>query len=409
MNPSREIQVSVALKDFHNRDEYYVREEFLIPLFRAAGYDAFGIKRIHRGVYLARKYRRAVARREHLFPDFVLSYRHVPLVVVDAKTPRKRIGSPEERTQIQSYCDTLACHAAILSNGLVTKGYIQRGRQLEEVFEITYDEAIELKWDDLLSFLDPNYHLARIMRLKEALRAYFTDDYIERALTMAVLQAQPSAAVEPLLARNRRSLAGHPGDMRGRALMAILAKNQAGHAPDLFFRVFMDSLEDPDPIVRENLFTCLDQRCEQLLANSPLARRALVAFEPVTLLERAVYLRLIKRTGVKITSAKRHNIRKGVGPWYEPYSRLEGYSSLPINLILGRPAMASYAQYHELLTKLPGFFSDLADDPTTHPESFKVARSCLSFSSRADVNLFSEFVRIATARQRSIIQWIMNG
>jgi hypothetical protein len=234
MNPSREIQVSVALKDFSNRDEFYVREEFLVPLFRAAGYDAFGTKRIQRGVYLGRKRRRGVARREHLFPDFVLSYRDIPLVVVDAKTPRRRLGSSEDRTQIQTYCNTLACHAAMLSNGLVTKGYVQRGRQLEEVFEITYDEAIETRWNDLLSFLDPNYHLARIMPLQEALRAYFTDDYIERALMMAVLQAQPSEAVEPLLARNRRSLAGHPGDMRGRALMAILAKNQAGHGDGVF-------------------------------------------------------------------------------------------------------------------------------------------------------------------------------
>ena len=87
-----EMQAAIRLKDFTHENEAYVREEFLVPLFRCSGYDAIGTSEILRGVNLARTCYPCTETR-HVFPDFVLAKNGIALWIIDAKTPISKPNS----------------------------------------------------------------------------------------------------------------------------------------------------------------------------------------------------------------------------------------------------------------------------------------------------------------------------
>lgn len=400
--PDIETRLSIRLKDFRNRNEAFVREEFLVPVFRSAGYDAVGPDEVLREVNLTKR-TPTLERRRHIFPDFVLAKNGIALWVVDAKAPTIRPGTPKNVEQIQSYCDKLQCPNAILSNALDTIVYKLVSGKMLEVNRFSKDEICGERWNELIDLLSAERTVSRIISFEDALRIYQTDEYVDRSFVMNILPIYSFSEIRRVL-ENPDSFIYRSPKFRDRALAALLGTPCAHFDPALFARIISMSLSDHERVVRENLFTCLVSNAS-MFSELHIAREVYDTV-PSTPLEQIVFLNFLRTTaqGRRILDAYRPTVS-----WLRAYVGCVQRNppvSFPLALPLKKPKTLSFRQYGDYLCSFPAIVEHVSDDPCTHPETIKVLESCLSYCAARHQPIYRYLCENATKGQRALINFL---
>ena len=162
-NYQQNIRIAISLKVFKNRNENFVREEFLVPVFNAAGYDAFGTDIVDRGVNLKKYVTKQKGNRLNIFPDFVLYKNNVPIWVIDAKSPRVKVDSRKNIEQISNYSNYIGCSNAILSNAKETILYKIYGSKVIVIDTFTLKAINNInKFENFINSISPEYAIRNI-------------------------------------------------------------------------------------------------------------------------------------------------------------------------------------------------------------------------------------------------------
>lgn len=398
------IRAAISLKDFKGRDECYVREEFLVPLFKAVGYDAFGSDIIARGVYLRSDPQNiASKKRAHVFPDFVLYKNKVPLWVVDAKSPKMKVNSQRNIEQVLEYSLRLKCQNAILSNAIETYAYKLQDDKLQDVLFINIDELRRDKFESLINLLKPECAVKNMYSFDEALDLYRTDDYIDRSYLMKILQLYSYEDIQSFLNDFGNKESYRSTHFRDRALPAILMSKHASKDKNLLNRISEFSLADRNSIVRENYFTCLTSGDSDI---SPDYHGEIVySHKHTTYLERVLYMTFLSTTQRGRNMLSSYNDLDSFLKQYSDLLLSNNPASFPIALLMKKPLNLSYLQYTRYLDTLPGLFEKIDKCPDSHIETFKVLNDCLAFAKSNNKNVYDRIVSMSSKRQRCILDY----
>lgn len=397
-----ETRLSIRLKDFKHRNEAFVREEFLVPVFRCAGYDAVGTEEVLREVNLAKR-TPASNNRRHIFPDFVLAKNGIALWIVDAKAPSTKPDRQKNIQQIQSYCDKLQCPNAMLSNALDTFVYRVSKNEMFVMNHFSKDDVCGESWDQLMDLLSPERTVTRIISFEDALRIYQTDEYVDRAFVMKVLQIYPFSESRRIL-ENPNSFIYRSPSFRDRALAALLGTSHAHCDPTLFARIVGSSLNDVECVVRENFLTSLISY-RNAFDDLDLPRE-IYDIAPSTPLEQLVFISFLK------TTARGRHILNTYRPTtaclrdYVACVQRNPPVSFPLALPLNKPKTLSFQQYNDYLCSLPSIVEHVANDQHSHPETIKVLESCLSYCAARNQAVYKCLSDMATARQRRLLDFL---
>jgi hypothetical protein len=397
-----EARTAIAMTDFRDQNEFFVREEFLVPLFRCAGYEATGIERTIRDANLSFGTDKVSAHvRRHIFPDFVLTRNGVGLWVVDAKSPKVQVDSPENLAQIESYSRRLDCPNVMISNAIETHAFLVDESGIRQTHLFSKEQVCTDRWHELLSLLSPASTLSRLISFHQALDLYQTDEYIDRSFIIKVLQIYPIADVLPLLEDHQNWIHSSEG-FRDRALFAILGASHGCEAPGVLQGIIESSLNDRESVVRENLLTCLVTSAGMIDAD--LLPKDLYAIRPSTALEEVVFAGFLGTTdrGRRLLSTY-----KPVHRWLRDYLSCVFSApgvSFPLALPLSKPRVLSFQGYEQYLMSLPPILRTVVEDGRTHPETIKVIESCLSFGAAQNRHVYEFLLRHATRSEKLVIQ-----
>ena len=401
------IITSIALKEFKGKDENFVREEFLVPIFKAAGYDAFGVDIIARGVNLSRYTdNNTNKKRQYIYPDFVLYKNKVPLWVIDAKSPKTKVNSNKNIEQIFCYCRYLNCKNAILSNAVETYMYSTNNNFTIEEDLFTLDDVCSHKFDLLIELLRPETVVKRIYTFDEAVKLYGTDDYVDRSFLMKLLQIYNFDEIESFLKKYITPNSNDISIFRYRALPSILITKHAKKNIQLFKTISNFSLSDPDCIVRENFLTCLI--CDRAYIQESDIIPNVFSMEGKTFLEKILHITFLSTTtSGKKTLKKGSNIRQSnMLKEFSSFLATTKPISFPIALPLKKPIYLNHIEYTKYLKYYPRLIEGLEKCPETHPETFKVINDCLKFAKNNNKSVFKIVISESSKKQKGIIEYL---
>lgn len=399
-----ETRISFSLKDFKNREENFVREEFLVPIFKAAGYDAFGSELIARGVNLSKnanfiKYK--TDGRNYIYPDFVLYSNDTPLWIVDAKSPKVKINSKKNIEQILSYSYRLACSNLILSNAIDTYIYEIRNSKLHELFHFTLDEIRINKWEKILNILSPENTIKKTLSFEEAINLYGTDDYIDRSALMKILQIYSFEEIKCFLTNSNNNSLYNSLHLRNRALPAILIAPNASKDTKLFQDIIMFSITDSDSVVRENLFTCLISNIETIKEDNLI--KEIYSIEPKTFLEELLFLTLLKNTVKGRQIIKKYKSSNRIISEYLKGLKNINTVSFPLALLIKKSKNIGYKEYYTYIKLLPLIIEGIEKCSNTHYETLTVLNHCLSYAKKMNESIYNILLQNTSRYQKNII------
>jgi Type I restriction enzyme R protein N terminus (HSDR_N) len=181
----------VALQN-ENRPEDYVREELVLPVLRSLGYESNSVSPIDRGVRLARHLGvgQVEHHREHLLPDLVLRVLGTAVWVVEVKSTKVRLGSPDQLRQVEAYARNpgLACSHVLLTNGVRYIAYkaTRNGTGLHrlgsfDVRALVSRASLRRRFDRLTS---PSGAYLRACRVDDVIEIYRDGDWPTRLVCM---------------------------------------------------------------------------------------------------------------------------------------------------------------------------------------------------------------------------------
>lgn len=399
-----DIKASINLKNFKNRDENYVREEFLIPIFKAAGYDAFGTEIVARGVNLKKYVLKQKGRRLNIYPDFVLYKNSVPIWVIDAKSPKIKVDSKTNIEQITNYSNYLGCNNAILSNAIETILYKTSTKNIATTDFFTIEDINSTsKFARLINSIRPEYAIRNIYSFNEAIELYGTDNYVDRSYLMKMLQVYSFQEIHPFLkdfSNPKSYLSKH---FRDRALPAILISKYNDKDNSLFKRIVEFSLNDSDAIVRENFLTCIISRNTYI--DPKYIWDYFFSHNCETVLERVLYISLLSAHRISKDFIKTKYLENSFIREFVDLLFTSRPVSFPIALLLQKPVSINYVEYVNYLSFLPSLIEKIEQCSNTHYETFKVLNDCLRFAKKNNINVYGQLFLKATKKQKSIMKF----
>jgi hypothetical protein len=399
--PTDDGYASIRVKDFSGRTEDYVREEFLIPLFRAAGYDAFGPYLIVRGRNLSAATSVSRRGRRHIYPDFVLESQNIPHWVVDAKSARVKLHIRKHYRQIIAYSIKLKTRNLILSNALETCIFRCTGNSLEIIRHFELHHMDDGLWHELIDTLRPERTVQKWLSFEKALHLYNTDNYVDRLLLMRVLQTYGFETTSKKLKDFGHSDLYRATSFRSKALASILIAPYAQRDPLLFSKITEWSLGDRDCVVRENCITTILSNWPQI--GESLLPHDILSIDRHTVLEEIVHWSLLRCTTKWETIQKTCGPRDPVIKRYIDLIEPEAPVSFPIALVLRKPPLMTYERFVEHLILFPALAERIYDNDNTHLETKKVLGYCVAFAKTSSPKVMDIVCRSATARQNEIL------
>ena len=393
---------SILFKDFSSENEFYVREEFLIPLFECAGYGSFGPSIIQRDVVLNRDIKQT--KRDHIYPDFVLSFKKFPLWIIDAKSPKIKLSTEKHIEQLTAYCKKLNCRNGILSNAIETIIYslVKEKLIVNSIYSISEIKSGRL--NELIEILSPQNTLKKVFTLPQLFNNYLTNQYVDRSMIMKAMQIFDKNAIEHLLNSNKSIIYGS-NHFRNRSLPAILISPFASDSNGLFKSILDFSLNDSNPIVRENMLTCLLTSKEALESKDLF--KYIKEYIPSTFLEKLFYLSTSKMYFSEDVSSlliKNNSFLKK----YSELLQTNTILSFPIALLLEKPRRINFNEYRNYLSLLPSIIEQTVIDKKTHSETYKVMKDCLSYCKEFNQSVFAFLVNKSTKKQLQIYNYLIN-
>lgn len=392
-----EIRLALTVKDFNNKDENYVREEFLIPLFKAAGYDAFGTNYIARGINL-KAYDGLEKGRRYIYPDFVLYKGNTPVWVIDAKTPKTTLYKKENFEQIKSYSFKLNCSNAILSNAKETFCINFNSNGTFNIDSVLLDDLLKANiWEKFIGKLRPEFYFIKKYDFSQVLDLYNNDNYIERSFIMDVLQRQPAQTIFDYL---KAPVEYKLQSIRMRALPSIIIKPHINENVALFDKVLNQSLNDDSCIVRENFLTTIIPLSHQKLISID---KTIYDFTPTTFLEEFLFISFLSRTKIGRVKLVKYYSSNSFLKYYSLAVKKFRAASFPLALLLKKPEYFSYADYYYNINFLPGLIENLLKDPNLDQETLKVLRNCLNYGRKMNKSVFNILIRQSTKGRNTVI------
>jgi hypothetical protein len=394
----------IQLTEFHGKSEDYVREEFLVELFRLAGYSAIGPFRTERGINLSPLQRLPQRRdeRRHIYPDFVLYANRLPLWIVDAKSPRIRVDRPDHILQIASYADALDCPNLMLSNARASHLFSFVGGKMRLTDVISSGEFLEGGLSRLVEWLKPENTVRRILSFAEALERYATDDYVDRSFLMKLLQTYPADDVIPVLEDFENPLIYKHSHFRNRALPAILGVPFAKTHPIVFRRVMEFSMSDSNVVVRENFLTCIMQ--DRGTFPGADCRKRLLDANPESFLEDLLLASCLTMSPAGCAPSKRQlSHDRDVRDYVRLFEKLP-IISFPLALPMTKPRGLRESEYQVYLGMLPRILERIERDSHTHPETIKVIKGCMQYARNRNPGVYHYLGLHSDRRQRGLIE-----
>ena len=404
-----QTRLSLAIKDFRNRDEYYIREEFLMPTFKVAGYDAFGTNYIARGVNLSKSlYSNNEGKRKFIYPDFVLYKNNIPVWVIDAKNSKSTIHKSTNFDQIISYSVKLNCKNCILSNAresIVLS--IRDGKIIDSEIFVLEDILQAELWRKFIHVLRPESVFKKSHDFDNTLTFYNTDSYIDRSFIMDVLKSYDFGTIERYLldSKNYQS-----SSIKLQALPAILIAPQAQRNPPLFNKILQDSFNNGNAIVRENCLTTLISIKDDTLSKTfKIIDNAISSHSPKTFLEEFLLISLFSKTRKGRSILRKYNPKKiFLKKYIENLYNLKPVS-FPLALLIKKPSNISYRDYYYNISLLPAIIEHTFKDPECQYETLIVISNCLKFAKASNYGVFRKMVTTSTKDQNKIIGYLSNN
>jgi len=392
---------SIRVKDFWNRTENDVREEFLIPLFRAAGYEAFGPYLIVRGCNLSASAAISLHRRRYIYPDFVLQSKNFPIWIVDAKSPRTNLHKRENYRQMIAYSEALKTRNVVLSNALETCLFCCSQGSLVPLHHYELANMTESLWHELADALRPERTVREWFSFEKALDMYNTDDYVDRSFLMRILQTYEFERIAGILGDFNHNEVYKAKSFRSRALASILIAAHTQKDPALFKKITEWSLGDRDSIVRENCITTILSHWPTI--SESLLPSDIFSIKRHTVLEEILHWSLLRCTTQWDRIEKKCGPRDTVIRRFLELIETEAPVSFPIALVLRKPPLMSYRRYCEHLKLFAALAEKIYDHEATHFETKRVLGHCVRFARRESPKVMGIVLGHATVRQREIL------
>lgn len=396
-----QIRLSIAIKDFEQENEFYVREEFLVPIFKAAGYGYIGPYRIARNVNLSKiSFELDTSYRNYIYPDFVLFFKQKPLWVIEAKSPQKKILTTSNISQLTSYSRKLKCPNAIISNSLETSIFQITNNDAQEIKHYNFDDICHEHWLEFINMLSPFKVIRDCYSINKTIKLYQTDDYPDRSFIMNILQISDFNIIKHYLEINLEILFSS-NKFRNRALPSILWTPNAKEDIGLFNTIISTSLNDTDPIVRETCLSCLVKNFDKIgEINLP---KELFSYRAKTILEKILYLNLISKVSKGESILYHYNSDDRLIKSYINLLNNSKAVSFPISLLLLKPTYIDIEEYYLYLSFLPSLIERLSYSNNTHHETIFVIQNCISYCHKYNKKVFEVLLSNTSKTQKELI------
>lgn len=409
ISESEKFRRSVSLVDFNGGNEELVREEFLVPVFRSAGYGPTGAFRVARGVNLlfhpssTGEITTLPSGRRHIYPDFVLFAHLTPLWVADAKSPRIAVAEDKNVIQLEAYLRSLKCKYGILSNAVTTNVYEMNGGSICKVTSFSIEDLISSRWTELVDLIEPRSTTSRLMSLEELIHNYDTENYEDRLYLMDTMRSYPPQLIVEILETNSDTYFSS-SSIRTRSLPANLCVNIADYDRELYIRTITTSCHDASPLVRENAVMCALPKAPQFvgeLLEPMLDRQVETPFESFLSEMYLIYGRR-KVTNTRFVPRELMDLTSGRGVHVEPVE-------FPPALLVSKPTKWSVEMYYHALRTVPEFLEMVFYSDCSEGGTLRMACECIEYAARTSPRIFGSFLESCSKRQKAVLDTMMSS
>lgn len=250
--------------DNAGRSEDYVREELVVPMLSALGYEENSPFRVRRGVGLTRpeSVGTIVRSRAHLYPDMVLEVMDRRCWIVECKSTKRNLRSEGYLRQLGSYLRSpeMGCRRGVLSNGTQFVLF-EAGRKDRDLQELASFDVHEMYTsgsarEAFKGWLLPAGSFLRDSTLEEAIDIYRGGDWPTRFICMSRFMERGGEDIDRIGAMS--AVWEDSMDPRERSLPALFLLGQGDESERLAER----ALSDQHDAVRDTFFTVVRNAAE---------------------------------------------------------------------------------------------------------------------------------------------------
>ncbi|MBV6419571.1 MAG: hypothetical protein DAHOPDDO_00794 [Ignavibacteriaceae bacterium] len=401
-----EFKLKLIYNDFYNQNEFFIREEFLIPLFKLAGYSPFGSTKLFRDIKLSKSpILLNQNRRDHVYPDFVLSENEIPLWIIDAKSSKVKVNSPSNINQIYTYSEKLFCPNVILSNAIETYVYKVIDGSISEIAYFHLSDLENNKLKELLNLINSSETIRRVLSFSRVIQLYQTDNYVDRALLMKVLNSYSYNEIHSFFDQNNIDSI-FKADFRTKALPAILIVPYSKKNVTSFKQIIKYSLDDSNPIVRENLWTCLISKKKSIPERNLPSEIFSISFS--SFFEEFLFISFLATYKIGKNYLVSYNSSTQFFKDYINFLKKFNPVSFPPALLLKKPYNMKYKDYDSHLTYLPKLLIELLNCMATDPETIKVISICLFYCRNYNKSVFRNLLNKSNRVEKGILIYFSN-